>query len=377
MGTQAFWLSQSSSSFYVIEESEKNLVNCVAPPACEVDYEELTTPHKRVPIGQDFQAELPSQILTAPELESVKWLGEHIWPNLKKPIVTEKSTRSEKSSSFKAAYGMCCSTISGTIDSVKQHIEETRRALKDELGDAFYKWGFHEMGEIVAERWSEADELLFRQAVQNNPVSFWAELYKFFPLKDPKDLVSYYFNVFVLRKRAIQNRLDPNNVDSDDDEMWLDSDGQEDSFVDVPEVGDGPNGGNDFLKDYFDGIWDNIDELSSESGDDNLASQCQVSPTDAVQLENMDKQQSLSSECVNEAEDKENEFETVERNTFMACQHLSTNKDCEIRMLPCTAYSISEPQASVTSSKNVEKVVFTKESQRESISNDSQLSAPR
>ena len=80
------------------------------------------------------------------------------------------------------------------------------------------------MGEIVSERWSEADELLFRQAVQNNPASFWAEVYKFFPLKDPKDLVSYYFNVFVLRKRAIQNRLDPNNVDSDDDEMVLEND---------------------------------------------------------------------------------------------------------------------------------------------------------
>lgn len=38
-----------------------------------------------------------------------------------------------------------------------------------------------------------------------------------------RDLVSYYFNVFILRKRAKQNRFDPLNIDSDNDE-WQEID---------------------------------------------------------------------------------------------------------------------------------------------------------
>jgi hypothetical protein len=39
-----------------------------------------------------------------------------------------------------------------------------------------------------------------------------------FPNKSSRDLVSYYFNVFTLRKRAKQNRWDPTHIDSDDEE---------------------------------------------------------------------------------------------------------------------------------------------------------------
>ena len=55
-----------------------------------------------------------------------------------------------------------------------------------------------------------------------NPASleknFWNYLPTCLPSKKIEDLVSYDFNVFVLRRRGIQNRVTPDNIDSDDDE---------------------------------------------------------------------------------------------------------------------------------------------------------------
>jgi hypothetical protein len=73
------------------------------------------------------------------------------------------------------------------------------------------------MGEIVSEHWSSEDEKAFHDLVRRNPVSFWHKVLDVFPSKSMPDIVSYYFNVFVLRRRAIQNRTDPENIDSDDD----------------------------------------------------------------------------------------------------------------------------------------------------------------
>ena len=63
-----------------------------------------------------------------------------------------------------------------------------------------------------------------------------------FPSRTKKDIVSYYFNVFMLKVRAEQNRLDPRNIDSDDDE-WQ---GSDDSVVESPREDPGHNE-----------IWDN------------------------------------------------------------------------------------------------------------------------
>jgi hypothetical protein len=169
--------------------------------------------------------------------------------------------------------------------------------------------------------------------------------------------------------------LDPSNVDSDDDEMWFESDEQDGRFVDVPEVGGGLSGSSSFLKDYFNGIWDNIDDLSSDSGDENLACQYQESHGDGVQLGKKNRPQILSSECIDEPEDNDNELKTIEGNTPLGDHDPSAKKDNEMQMLSCTAYSELEPEASATSLKNVETVVFTTESQQETVSNDLQLSA--
>eukprot|EP00249_Psilotum_nudum_P018363 c26765_g1_i1 orf=390-1421(-) len=140
---------------------------------------------------------------------------------------------------------VCSCTHRGSIDCVRLHIEEKRQALKDEVGEAFFAWGFDKMGESVSEKWMHDEELTFQEIVRMNPSSleknFWISLLGAFPSKSMADLVSYYFNVFVVRKRAMQNRYNPENIDSDDDETeFFESEGDEiSSMLDAgDEVGD-------------------------------------------------------------------------------------------------------------------------------------------
>lgn len=137
----------------------------------------------------------------------------------------------------------------GSIRCVRQHIVEARERLRATLGDdRFTNLGFHDMGEEVSEKWNEEEEHLFHEVVFSNPASlgknFWDNLFLVFPSRTTKEIVSYYFNVFMLRKRAEQNRYDPENIDSDNDE-WQEtydycndehgvSEEDEDSVVESP-----------------------------------------------------------------------------------------------------------------------------------------------
>ncbi|MED6125097.1 hypothetical protein PIB30_065293 [Stylosanthes scabra] len=162
----------------------------------------------------------------------------------------------------------CCCEDRGSIRCVRQHIAEEREKLLKEFGhQKFDELGLNDMGERVAEKWSAEEERLFHEVVFNNPVSlgknFWHYLSIALPSRSKKEIVSYYFNVFILRKRAEQNRNDALSIDSDNDE-WQGSDGidiatreedEDDSVVDSP-VGQNDTGftschGNDQL-DYDD-----------------------------------------------------------------------------------------------------------------------------
>ncbi|KAI4326598.1 hypothetical protein MLD38_031894 [Melastoma candidum] len=94
------------------------------------------------------------------------------------------------------------------------------------------------MGEPVAEKWTEEEENLFHEVIFSNPSSmgrkFWNGLSHAFPSRTKAEIVSYYFNVFMLRKRAEQNRFDPMNVDSDNDEWQANEEEDEDSIVESP-----------------------------------------------------------------------------------------------------------------------------------------------
>ncbi|KAJ8540542.1 hypothetical protein K7X08_034009 [Anisodus acutangulus] len=223
------------------------------------------SPQKLVPIGPDFQAELPewgvpimeethenmnlpSQALESERVDHIcvenKFAGTYIIPmrNVELPA--------DEGEIAGAGRGECSCEDKGSMRCVRLHIKEAREKLEISLGEeTFVRLGFCGMGEVVTQKWCEEEEDLFHEVVFSNPASlgkdFWNNLAIKFPSRIRKELISYYFNVFILRKRAKQNRFDPSNIDSDNDE-WQEiddtaddkhnmTDGDEDSVVESPE----------------------------------------------------------------------------------------------------------------------------------------------
>ena len=182
---------------------------------------------KPVPLGPNHQAELPEYRPfggKAEDDESNKWIRNSVLPM---PGTVALSLML-KPVHCKAG---CDCVDEDSINCVRKHVREAREKLKVSVGaDTFRELGFYDMGEEVASRWTEEEEHLFQEVVSSNPASlrrnFWDELPLAFPSKSSKELVSYYFNVFMLRKRAEQNRFDPMNIDSDDDEWQAGGDGE-------------------------------------------------------------------------------------------------------------------------------------------------------
>uniref|UniRef100_A0A2P2MXY6 Uncharacterized protein MANES_01G060100 n=1 Tax=Rhizophora mucronata TaxID=61149 RepID=A0A2P2MXY6_RHIMU len=94
--------------------------------------------------------------------------------------------------------------------------------LKLELGPVFYRWGFDRMGEEVSISWTVKEEMRFKDMVRSSPpslgMSLWNHANRYFPRRTREELVSYYFNVFLVRRRSYQNRVTPKEIDSDDDD---------------------------------------------------------------------------------------------------------------------------------------------------------------
>ncbi|KAH0893469.1 hypothetical protein HID58_055898 [Brassica napus] len=132
------------------------------------------------------------------------------------------------------------------------HVKESREDMVKVLGsEKFRDMGFCDMGEEVAQRWCDEDALLFHEIVYSYPVTlgqnFWKHLEAVFLSRTKHEIVSYYFNVFVPRRRAVQNRSLILDIDSDDDEwhggsgggplgaQYVEEDGEEEDFaVDSP-----------------------------------------------------------------------------------------------------------------------------------------------
>ncbi|EFJ12006.1 hypothetical protein SELMODRAFT_425742 [Selaginella moellendorffii] len=177
-----------------------------------------TSEPESVPIGPSFQAEVPSSVpLNADNDDSKLFLGRVVW--------SKRAMRSHTTS-------MCFCTDDRSEDCVKQHVDEQRRKLKLELGeDVFQEWGFHTMGEslIKSGKWSRQEQAEFAEIVRScrgdKEEKFWPDLQASFAgRRSREDLVSYYFNVYMLRKRALQNRTyaaDSEKFDSDkeDDDL--------------------------------------------------------------------------------------------------------------------------------------------------------------
>ncbi|XP_015089478.1 AT-rich interactive domain-containing protein 1-like [Solanum pennellii] len=173
---------------------------------------------KRIPVGPQFQADIPKWRHDKCESDS-KWLGTQIWPLDKQE---QKRMLIERDPIGKGRQDTCGCQYPASYECIRFHLAEKRRKVTLELGSAFYRWKFDLMGEDVALSWTKQEEQKFQDIVKMNPLStdksFWNEIFKFFPNKSRETLVSYHFNVFLLRCRGHQNRTAASTIDSDDDE---------------------------------------------------------------------------------------------------------------------------------------------------------------
>lgn len=178
-----------------------------------------SSPRKEVPIGPDYQAEIPPwegpNYFTGDREQ--EFMGTCIIPM---PDFNDSTTHGVGVGRGRTD---CCCLDVGSMRCVQQHVKEAREKLLETIGEkTFAGSGFYDMGEEVACKWTPEDEHLFHEIVFSNPAShgrnFWKHLKLAFPTRTMRELVSYYFNVFMLRRRAVQNRSYLLEIDSDDDE---------------------------------------------------------------------------------------------------------------------------------------------------------------
>lgn len=186
----------------------------LSTPALDASHKEKPWA-RHISIGPTYQAEVPEWTGVVSESDS-KWLGIRMWAP-----EDENKTLEEKHPIGKGRQSSCDCFLAGSSACVRFHIAEKRLKLKLALGELFYRWKFDRMGEEVSLSWTTEEEKRFKTMVLENTTAqnkFWNNAFRLFPSKTREMLVSYYFNVLVLRRRNYQNRVTPKNIDSDDDE---------------------------------------------------------------------------------------------------------------------------------------------------------------
>ncbi|KAL5828663.1 hypothetical protein ACOSQ3_018131 [Xanthoceras sorbifolium] len=216
-------------TFVPYGDSYSSLLNC--------------SPRKQIPLGPNHQASLPlwggcmnNNILncktTMSANNSTNYLGSDSSVDIETEeklmgtcIIAMPDSNLYVQNSVNVGEGMmdCGCFDEGSVRCVRQHVREAREQLLKSLGhEKFVKLGFCDMGEEVSGKWSEEEQQVFHEVVYSNPVSlgrnFWKHLSAVFPSRTKKEIVNYYFNVFIFRRRAAQNRSHMLDIDSDDDE---------------------------------------------------------------------------------------------------------------------------------------------------------------
>ncbi|CAN6550448.1 unnamed protein product [Malus baccata var. baccata] len=224
------------------------------------------SPRKQVPVGPDHQARIPlwsgrmkstdqkdeiyNNHISLQSLESGKTVNNDSEEKLLGTcVIPMPDSNLSALECDKVGFGRtdCSCLDAGTVRCVRQHVMEAREELRRTLGnEKFVKLGFCDKGEEVARRWSEEEEQAYLEVVYSNPASlgrkFWKQLSAVFPSRSKRELVSYYFNVFMLRRRGTQNRSSILEIDSDDDEWHgnggsndaRDAEDDEDSVIESP-----------------------------------------------------------------------------------------------------------------------------------------------
>ncbi|KAE9597348.1 hypothetical protein Lal_00007396 [Lupinus albus] len=235
-GSGATSLSSASSDcleFDIPQKSYAPFDDICSAPDC--------SPRKPVPIGPNHQAVIP---VWSGKVNTIQNLGIYNDGSPSSGLVTDHaahdneerlmgtsllpvphSTLHYSSKGYKGVNGRseCNCLDQGSIRCVRQHVREARENVRKTIGmENFIKLGFCDMGEEIALKWSEEEEEVFYEVVYSNPASlgrnFWKHLSATFPSRTSKEIVSFYFNVFILQRRAAQNRSRFLDIDSDDDE---------------------------------------------------------------------------------------------------------------------------------------------------------------
>lgn len=186
---------------------------------------------KAIPVGPRFQTDVPEWDDTVDKSilirsynsdpDNLKWLGSQVWP------VENGNVKPAGRIIGKGRHNSCSCASRGSAYCIKRHVLEERQRLQRDLGPAFSSWKFDEMGEQVSESWSLKEKKSFESLMKKKPLSdgnaFWKRALKCLPRKSKKDVVNFYFNVYIQQRMSL-HRISPSTKQIDTD----DEDGEED-----------------------------------------------------------------------------------------------------------------------------------------------------
>ena len=198
------------------KESDEGFLESEANGFYHISRNYSSRSRKNIRVGPQHQTKCPewrsrdSNLEKDPNLE--KFLGQRIWPPVK----------SERRSTLRQVPVKCICLHPDSMECAQLHIRERRLNMKRELGSVFSLLGFDQMGEEVSLSWSKAEEDKFMEMARTSEstlkMSLRDQVFLSFPWKSKREVVSYYFNVFILRRRGYQNRVTMDDATSDDED---------------------------------------------------------------------------------------------------------------------------------------------------------------
>ncbi|OEL25034.1 hypothetical protein BAE44_0013950 [Dichanthelium oligosanthes] len=132
------------------------------------------------------------------------------------PIVEPRKTRKAVDEK-KAVDDKCKCSHPGSEVCVGVHVKEAWKRVKYQLGErAFRNCGFDAMGERVLKLWTAEEKKklpdIEKSVPQNNHEDFMKIALKQFSSERTMDLAKYYYNIFLPKRLASQNRAEATNA---------------------------------------------------------------------------------------------------------------------------------------------------------------------
>ncbi|ESW30622.1 hypothetical protein PHAVU_002G168600 [Phaseolus vulgaris] len=367
-GSGATSLSSASSDCFEFDTHQKAFV------PLDDDYLAFDcSPRKSVPIGPNHQATLPvwrGKVNKMSELSKYNHdsppsglLSAHTVDEDEERLIGTSLLSMHESSSY-SSLNECgqgrkeCNCMDrGSIRCVRQHVREAREKLMKTLGkEKFVNLGFCDMGEHVAQQWTEEEEDMFHEVVYSNPASlgrnFWKHLSVTFCSRTSREIVSYYFNVFMLQRRASQNRSRFLDIDSDDDECNTRNPGifgfenSDDSAIES--LGDG-----DVHVENQDNYSEEDDDNSEYGTDDNVLGVTGCDMGNTTEIESEIDQSSLNCKVNSQVEAWSNPDEHVDGCARILNYDIAVQDDscmsfeCDANMVSCHSHGFGDSSSAL------------------------------